>query len=109
MVVELYDPAYERSYQNNIGPGPQAYSKMYDIRETDRFRKTAFPHQRRLLTSGKQGPGPTEYESHVAKDKVGCKEHPRPKFNLANRKIDVLRWRQASKESLTTKKRVKPY
>eukprot|EP00353_Schmidingerella_taraikaensis_P005700 CAMPEP_0185583478 /NCGR_PEP_ID=MMETSP0434-20130131/23379_1 /TAXON_ID=626734 ORGANISM="Favella taraikaensis, Strain Fe Narragansett Bay" /NCGR_SAMPLE_ID=MMETSP0434 /ASSEMBLY_ACC=CAM_ASM_000379 /LENGTH=44 /DNA_ID= /DNA_START= /DNA_END= /DNA_ORIENTATION= len=43
MNVDLYDPAYERSYKNNIGPGPNAYSKIYENRETDRFRKTAFP------------------------------------------------------------------
>ena len=43
MKVDLYDPAYERSYKNNMGPGPAFYSKMYEDRETDRFRKTAFP------------------------------------------------------------------
>ena len=42
MNVALYDPNYERSYKNQIGPGPQAYSKLYQTRETDRFRKTAF-------------------------------------------------------------------
>ena len=43
MTVDHYEKAYERSYKNNIGPGPTAYSKIYQTRETDRFRKTAFP------------------------------------------------------------------
>ena len=43
MTVHHYDRAYERSYKNNIGPGPHAYSRIYLTRETDRFRKTAFP------------------------------------------------------------------
>ena len=73
MYVDIYDPAYERSYKNNIGPGPSAYSKLYEIRETDRFRKTAFPKQNRKMTQGKHGPGPGYYEQHTAKDKIGLK------------------------------------
>ena len=74
MKVDLYDAAYERSYKNNIGPGPGAYSKLYQRNETDRFRKTAFPKQRRKLTEGKYGPGPTSYEKHVALDRQGLVE-----------------------------------
>ena len=74
MKVDLYDAAYERSYKNNIGPGPNAYSRLYDTRDTDRFRKTAFPKQRRMLTEGKHGPGPASYEKHVALDKQGLVE-----------------------------------
>ena len=42
MKVALYEPVYELSYKNNIGPGPCAYSKLYEVSETDRFRKTGF-------------------------------------------------------------------
>ena len=29
MKVSVYDHAYERSYKNDIGPGPAAYSEVY--------------------------------------------------------------------------------
>ena len=38
MKVHVYAPAYERSYKNAIGPGPAAYSKLYDDKDTDKFR-----------------------------------------------------------------------
>lgn len=70
----LYDPAFERSFKNNLGPGPQAYGKLYMTRDTDRFKSTAFPKQRRRLTEGKTGPGPTSYKQHTALDKYGLPE-----------------------------------
>ena len=104
MNVSLYEKAYEGCYKNNIGPGPNAYSSLYDLRETDRFRKTAFPKQRRKLTEGREGPGPTSYEQHKAKDIQGSTSHPRAMFTLANRKIDIIRWRQAQKLSSSCRK-----
>jgi len=29
MKVSVYERAYERSYKNDIGPGPAAYSEIY--------------------------------------------------------------------------------
>ena len=43
MKVSVYDRAYERSYKNRLGPGPAAYSQMYNVKATDKFRRTAFP------------------------------------------------------------------
>ena len=42
MKVSIYERAYERSYKNDIGPGPAAYSQIYMGRKTDNFKKTAF-------------------------------------------------------------------
>lgn len=50
MRVSLYDHAYEKSYKNKLGPGPAAYSRLYDANATDRFRKTAFTKSLRKLT-----------------------------------------------------------
>jgi len=77
MRVTLYDHAYERSYKNSIGPGPAAYSRMYDANSTDRFRKTAFTKSMRKLTRGEEGAGPAAYNSHEAKDRLILKIQPR--------------------------------
>ena len=42
MRVTVYDRAYERSYKNDIGPGPAAYSEIYQTRKTDNFKKMGF-------------------------------------------------------------------
>ncbi len=91
MKVQVYAPAYERSYKNNLGPGPAAYSKMYDQKETDNFRKTAFPKQRRKLTQSKVGPGPAQYENTFNKDAQLLKVQPRTRIGSASRKIDVIK------------------
>jgi len=69
MRVSLYDHAYEKSYKNKLGPGPAAYSRLYDANATDRFRKTAFTKSLRKLTQGEIGAGPAAYDSHKSKDK----------------------------------------
>lgn len=70
MRVSLYDRAYERSYKNDIGPGPAAYSEIYLQRKTDNFKQVAFTKQRRKLTQGSTAnPGPDHYQAPDAKDK----------------------------------------
>ena len=69
MRIEVYAHDYERDYKNRIGPGPAAYSKMYDGIHTDEYKKNAFSKQKRKLTQPSAGPGPSQYESHWAKDK----------------------------------------
>lgn len=61
MAINLYDKAYERSYKNNIGPGPAAYSHLYLNKQTDRFKQSAFTKQKRKLTQVNDGPGPGFY------------------------------------------------
>ena len=62
MKVSIYDRAYERSYKNEIGPGPAAYSEVYRHRMTDNFKKTAFPkNPRRLTQPSTKNPGPDHY------------------------------------------------
>ena len=91
MKVDLYDYAYERSYKNVIGPGPAAYSEMYRGNSTDQYQKTQFSKASRKLTQGEPGPGPSLYASHYSKDKQTLVIHPRPKFPVATRKIDVIK------------------
>ena len=69
MRVEIYDQSYERSYKNQLGPGPAAYSEMYRANSQDRFKQPAFPKQARKLTQAMKGPGPDHYEPTEAKDK----------------------------------------
>lgn len=59
MKVEIYEKAYERSYKNNIGPGPAAYSQMYRVSSSDRFKKVSFSKALRKLTQAEKGPGPS--------------------------------------------------
>jgi len=99
MKVDLYDHAYERSYANNIGPGPSAYSKLYDMRQTDRFKQTAFGRQKRKLTQTKEGPGPEAYNESEAKERQILTQQPRLKFTLAARKIDVVKCKYLSRSS----------
>ena len=60
-------------------------------RSTDRFKKTAFSKQLRKLTQAVKGPDPAQYNSHDCKDKQVNTIHPRAKFTLASRKIDVIK------------------
>ena len=69
MKINVYDRSYERDFKNRIGPGPAAYSKMYKVNSTDRFRQTAFSKQKRKLTEPESGPGPAQYETHTSKDR----------------------------------------
>ena len=68
MRVSLYDKSYEKSYLNNIGPGPAAYSQLYLQRMTDKFKQSAFTRSNRKLTQASTGPGPGFYQEHHSKE-----------------------------------------
>lgn len=62
--VNIYEQVYERDYSNRVGPGPGAYAHLYqEVRETDRFKQTAFGKKVRDLTMGLGGPGPNHYST----------------------------------------------
>ena len=101
MKVSVYDHAYERSYKNDIGPGPAAYSEVYQQRRTDAFKQMGFTKQRRKLTqSASANPGPDHYQATQAKDKQILTCHPRSKFSKASRKIDVIKCKSISIQSI---------
>ena len=91
MKVNIYAPQYERDYANRIGPGPAAYSSLSTAVKTDRFKFKAFPQTKRLLTQGKKGPGPSDYDTDTkCLETCQLKFNPRAAFPKAKRTIDVV-------------------
>ena len=60
--------------------------------KTDRFKHRAFTKSVRLLTKGKDGPGPYEYDTFVKRHEgASLRMNPKAGFTKAKRQIDVIK------------------
>lgn len=91
--TRLYSREWDKSNKNSIGPGPAAYSALYDDGSAKMNRKGAtFAKAMRKLTNGEKGPGPSSYTTTGGPDVQTHNVPPKPKFNKAHRNIDVIKF-----------------